>query len=60
LVRLHLEYCISAWSSHYVKDKELGLLERVQHRFMHMFKDLRGRDYGERLKSLSLWILEER
>jgi len=25
-----------------------------------MFKDLRQRDYGERLKSLNLWTLEER
>jgi len=38
LVRPHLEYCVSAWSSHYLKDKEL--LERVQHRFTRMFKDL--------------------
>jgi len=27
---------------------------------MRMFKDLRQRDYGERLKSLNLWTLEER
>jgi len=58
LVRPHLEYCASAWSPHYVKDKEL--LERVQHRFTRMFKDLRERDYGERLNSLNLWTLEER
>ena len=58
LVRLHLEYCASAWSPHYVKDKEL--LERVQHRFTRMFKDVRGMDYGERLKCLNLWTLEER
>jgi len=49
---------VSAWYHHYLKDKEL--LERVQHRFTHMFKDLRQRDYGERLKSLNLWTLEER
>jgi len=58
LVRKHLEYCMSAWSPHYLKDKEL--LERVQHRFTHLFKNLRQRDYGERLKSLNLWTLEDR
>ena len=49
---------MSAWSPHYLKDKEL--LERVQHRFTRMFKDLRQRNYDERLKSLNLWTLEER
>jgi len=49
LVRPHLEYCVSAWSPDYLRDKEL--LERVQHRFTRMFKDLRQRNYGERLKS---------
>ena len=58
LVRPHLEYCVSAWSAHYLKDKEL--LERIQHRFTRMFKDLRQRSYDERLKSLNLWTLEER
>jgi len=42
LVRPHLEHCVSAWSPHYLKDKEL--LERVQHRFMHMFKGIMVRD----------------
>jgi len=55
LVRPHLEYYVSAWSPHYLKDKEL--LERVQHRFTRMFKDLRQSNYGERLKSLNLWTL---
>jgi len=58
LVRPHLEFCVSAWSPHYLKDKEL--LEKVQHRFTRMFKDLRQRNYGERLHSLNLWTLEER
>jgi len=52
LVRPHWEYCVSAWSPHYLKDKEL--LEQVQHRFTRMFKELKQRDYGERLKSLNL------
>jgi len=36
LLRLHLEYCVSAWSPHYLKNKEL--LERVQHRFTRCLK----------------------
>jgi len=30
LVRLHLEYCIGAWSPHYAKDEEL--FKKVQRR----------------------------
>ena len=58
LVRPHLEYCVSAWSPHYIKDKEL--LERVQHRFTRMIKEVCGKDYLDRLKELNLWTLEER
>ena len=57
LVRPHLEYCMNVWSSHYAKDKEL--LEKIQRRFMRMFKELRGKDYHERLRYLNLWTLEE-
>ena len=53
----HLEYCVSAWSPHYIKDNEL--LERVQHRFTRMIKEVRGKDYLDRLKKLNLWTLEE-
>ena len=52
LVRPHLEYCCSAWSPRYVKDKEC--LEKVQHRFTRLFKDLRDLDYISRLESLGL------
>ena len=55
LVRPHLEYCASAWSPHYVKDREL--LERVQRRFSRMVPGLRGLEYEERL---GLMTLEER
>lgn len=58
LVRPHLEYCCSAWSPHYVKDKEL--LEKIQHRFTRMFKELKVLPYMDRIDRLGLWTLEER
>ena len=39
-------------------DKEL--LEKVQHRFTWLFKDLRNMEYPQRLDCLGLWTLEER
>ena len=48
----------SIWNPHYEKDKVL--LEKVQRRFTRLFKDLRSREYDERLKILRLWSLEER
>ena len=50
LVCLHLEYCCSAWSPHYHKDKEL--LEKIQRHFTRMFKELKELDYYDRLQSL--------
>ena len=49
---------MSAWSPHYVKDRER--LERVQHRFTRMVPGLKGLDYGGRLERLKLMTLEER
>jgi len=46
IVRPHLEYCSPARSPYYKKDKEL--LEKIQHRFTHFFKDLKDLDYLER------------
>jgi len=40
LVRPHVEYCVSAWSPYYKKDKEL--LEKVQHRFTKMITNMEG------------------
>ena len=37
-----ISYCVSAWSAHYTKDKEL--LQRVQHRFTRMIKEVRDKD----------------
>jgi len=58
LVRPHLEYCISAWSPYYVKDR--ALLERVQHRFTGMVPGMKDLPYEDRLAQLGLWTLEER
>ena len=52
LIRPHLEYCLSAWSPHYEKDK--SLLERVQNRFTRMIPYLREIPYEEGLKKLRL------
>ena len=46
LVRPHVEYCVSAWSPYYRKDKEL--LEKVQRRFTKMIKGMKGISYEER------------
>ena len=58
LVRPHLEQCVSVWSPHYQKDKEL--LEKVQHRFTRMIEGFSLVPYEERLWKLGLWMLEER
>ena len=58
LVRPNLEFCTSAWSPHYKKDKEM--LERVQHRFTRMIKQVSHLGYEQRLCELKLWSLEER
>jgi len=53
VVRPHLEYCTSAWSPHYVKDKELT--ERIQHRFTRMIPEIKDLPYDKRLQQLNLW-----
>jgi len=57
LVRPHVEYCVSAWNPHYVKDKKL--IEKVQRRFTKMTNNMEGKTYQERLQCLKLWTLEE-
>jgi len=58
LVRPHVEYCISAWNPHYMKDKEL--LEKVQRRFTKMINNMKRKTCEERLHCLKLWTLEAR
>ena len=58
LVRPHVEYCVSAWSPYYKKDKEL--FEKVQRRFSKMINNMEVINYEERLRCLNLWTLEER
>jgi len=58
ITRPHVEYCVSAWSPYYKKDKEL--LEKVHRRFTKMIKGMKGKSYEERLQRLNLWSLEER
>jgi len=38
LIRPHVEYCVSAWSPYYAKDK--NTLERIQHRFTKLIPGL--------------------
>jgi len=57
LVRPHVEYCVSAWNPHYIKDKEL--IEKVQRRLTKMINNMKRKTYEERFDCLKLWTLEE-
>ena len=58
LVRPHLEYCIQAWCPFLQKD--IDLLEKVQHRATRMIDNFRTMTYEDRLTTLGLTTLETR
>ena len=58
LIRPLLEFCLSAWSPYYEKDKQL--IEKNQRLFTRMILDLKHVLYGDRLAKLKLWSLEDR
>ena len=58
LVRPHLKYCIQAWRPHLQKD--IKLLENVQHRATRMIADFSSFSYEQRLCKLKLTTLETR
>ena len=58
LVRPLVEYCTTAWSPHYNKDKVL--LKKIEHRFTRLIPGFGQLDYNTTPKGLNLWTLEER
>ena len=57
-IRPHLEFCIQAWSPHYIKDIEV--LENVQKVATKLVPKLRKFSYSTRLRMLGITSLKER
>ncbi len=57
-VRPHLEFAVQAWSPHLKRD--IGIIERVQHRATKVITSLKHMPYTMRLRELELTTLEER
>ena len=57
-IRPHLEFCIRAWSPHFVKDIEV--LKRVQKAATNLVPQLRKCSYPARLKNIDITSLKDR
>ena len=57
-VRPHMEFCIQAWSPHFIKD--IDVLERVQKAATNLVPMLRKYSYATRLQMIGITSLEER
>ena len=51
-IRPHLEFCIQAWSPHFVKD--IQVLENVQKAATNLVPKLRKYSYPDRLKTIGV------
>jgi hypothetical protein len=58
VIRPKLEYCVQAWRPYLQKD--IDLLEKIQHRATKMISALKDKTYEERLAILGLTTLETR
>jgi len=57
-IRSHLEFCIQAWSPHFVKD--ITILENVQKEATNLVPRLRKYSYPVRLRMIGITLLEDR
>ena len=57
-IRPHLEFCIQAWSPHFVKD--IQVLENVEKAATNLVPKLRKYSYPDRLKTIGITSLKER
>ena len=58
LVRSHVKYHVPFWAAQFKRDREL--LQRVQRRAKKMVRGLEHLLYGDRLRDLGLFSVEER
>ncbi len=57
-IRPHLEFASSVWNT--LSKKEINKIEGVQKKATGMIQELKGMEYGERLKKLGYTNLEMR